>query len=59
MQTTKAPSKEQVREWLDQRRRICSPLPTPQEVRAQLGWVLDNYPPAGIGAPIRKLKDAT
>jgi hypothetical protein len=59
MQTTKTPSKEQVRAWLAQRRRDSAPLPTPQEVRVQLGWVLDNHLPAGKRASARKLKDAT
>ena len=59
MQTTKAPSKEQVREWLTQRWRTYMPPPTLQEVRAQLGWVLNDHFQAGQCSPVRKLKDAT
>lgn len=47
-----SPSKEQVREWFMQRRRTCGPLPTPQEIRAQLGWVLHTHFSADPYAPV-------
>lgn len=33
-----APSKEQVRQWLSDRRDAKAPPPSPEEVRRQLGW---------------------
>jgi hypothetical protein len=32
------PSKEQVRQWLLQRRERREPLPTADQIRRQLGW---------------------
>lgn len=34
------PTKEQVREWMNQRQAEKTPPPEPREVRRQLGWDL-------------------
>jgi hypothetical protein len=34
------PSKEQVRQWMQQRQVEHKPPPTPEQVRQQLGWHL-------------------
>lgn len=40
MAQTTHPSKELVRTWMQQRQAGRQPLPTPDEVRRQLGWEL-------------------
>lgn len=46
MQQVSQPGKEQVREWLQQRR--ASPLPPPnlEQIRRELGWALPKQPSA-------------
>ena len=39
-----APDKTQVREWLRQRRVNPGPLPTPAQIRLQLGWRIAAAP---------------
>ena len=39
MNSIRQPSKEQVREWLAQRRESRSPPPGIEEIRVQLGWL--------------------
>lgn len=34
------PSKEQVRQWMFERGQAKSPVPSPAEIRRQLGWKL-------------------
>ena len=38
-------TKEQIREWLTQRRDKPQPLPDPNEIRQQLGWTLYGWIP--------------
>lgn len=38
MATTTHPSKESVRNWANTRRAEKTPLPSPEEIRRQLGW---------------------
>lgn len=35
---TEQPSKEQVRAWMKDRRESGKPLPSPQDIRRELGW---------------------
>ncbi|HZW22374.1 hypothetical protein [Noviherbaspirillum sp.] len=37
-ETAPSPSKEQVRDWLRQRRIATGPLPDPEQIRRALGW---------------------
>jgi hypothetical protein len=37
---TKQPSKQQVRDYMQQRQREHRPPPTPDDIRRQLGWGL-------------------
>jgi hypothetical protein len=39
------PSKEEVRQWMQQRQVDHKPPPSPSEVRRQLGWHLVNKAP--------------
>lgn len=32
------PSHQQVRDWMQQRRKEASPPPTPEDIRTELGW---------------------
>ncbi|SFV12672.1 hypothetical protein [Pseudoduganella namucuonensis] len=48
MQTSKHPSKEQVRAWLRERRIHPAPLPDLALIRLQLGW---SNSPADITTP--------
>lgn len=32
------PSKQQIRDWMQQRQQEHKPPPTPEEIRRQLGW---------------------
>lgn len=45
MAATLQPSKEQVRAYMQQRRRECRhcPPPVPEEIRRQLGWHCDGH----------------
>lgn len=38
------PSKQQLRDYLGQRRAATTPPPTPAEIRRQLGWDLIRHP---------------
>jgi len=40
MRQASKPSKEQVRQWTQQRQVLRTPPPSPEEVRRELGWVL-------------------
>lgn len=42
MSQSKQPSKEQVREYMEQRQAAHKPPPDPREIRRQLGWDLDE-----------------
>lgn len=37
-----APTKEQVREWMNQRQAEHTPPPTPEQVRRELGWDMER-----------------
>jgi hypothetical protein len=39
------PTKEQIRDWMQQRQAEKKPPPTPAQVREQLGWHLINHAP--------------
>lgn len=39
---TERPTKEQVRYWQQDRNKERKPLPSPEEIRRQLGWHLKN-----------------
>jgi hypothetical protein len=39
------PTKEQIRQWMQQRTAEHKPPPTPAQVREQLGWHLVNRAP--------------
>jgi hypothetical protein len=49
MPSTTHPSKEQVRQWMAERKERAAPPPSPEEVRRQLGWEMlyNNDPRAG------------
>lgn len=38
MQPVAKPSKEQVRNWMQQRQVERKPVPTPEQIRQELGW---------------------
>ncbi|WP_420477324.1 hypothetical protein [Noviherbaspirillum sp. ST9] len=48
METYQAPTKEQVREYLQRRFASNGPLPSLSEIRSELGW---NEPHAADGKP--------
>jgi hypothetical protein len=39
------PTKQQVREWLKERRSNCGPLPDIEQIRLQLGWKFFSQAP--------------
>jgi len=39
-----SPTKEQVRHWLADQIKEHKPIPTPEQVRRQLGWYLASKP---------------
>lgn len=39
------PSKEEIRQWMEQRQQAHNPPPTPEEIRRQLGWHLVTKAP--------------
>ncbi|MBA5639084.1 hypothetical protein H3H37_18655 [Duganella sp. LX20W] len=45
MDKVKQPSKEQVRQYMEQRRAANDPPPSMDEIRRQLGWQLVVLPP--------------
>lgn len=46
------PTKEQVRKWLFGRQQSRAPLPSPDELRRQLGWTYEPKPKnAKVGPP--------
>jgi hypothetical protein len=45
MDKVKQPSKEQVRQYMEQRRAANDPPPSMDEIRRQLGWQLTAMPP--------------
>jgi hypothetical protein len=44
MDKVKQPSKEQVRQYMEQRRAANDPPPSMDEIRRQLGWQLIDMP---------------
>jgi hypothetical protein len=52
MTSIRKPSKESVRAWLRQRRTTCEPSRSPEQIRAELGWLL--VPPPHRNSPSHK-----
>ncbi|MES2263696.1 MAG: hypothetical protein V4724_34690 [Pseudomonadota bacterium] len=48
MEQQKNPTKEQIRQYMEQRRARQCPPPSIQEIRRQLGWDLESRPLASM-----------
>ena len=42
------PTKEQVRDWMEDKRRKDEPPPTPEQIRRELGWELNPDNPENL-----------